>query len=80
MSNTKKYKPPGRPGGNPEIVNWSYKAAVPGKPKKFNLTVKVDEEMLAKVKGLPNWSDKVRAKLEELLEEEAIANSQEAYL
>ena len=74
-SNKKKYKPAGRPGGNPEIINWSYQPAVPGKPKNFNLTVKVDEEMLVNVKGLPNWADKVRAKLDELLQEEWASNS-----
>ncbi|NES64984.1 MAG: hypothetical protein F6K24_06845 [Okeania sp. SIO2D1] len=76
MSNSKrKYKPAGRPGGNPDIVNWSYKPAVPGKSKNKNLTVKVDEEMLVSVKSLPDWSNKVRAKLEELLEEERGGNA-----
>ena len=80
MSNrNKKYKPQGRPGGNPDIIAWRYKAAVPGKPKNKNLTVKVDDETLAQVKSLPNWSDRVRQKIEELLQEQAIATNTETY-
>ena len=78
-SRNKKYKPQGRPGGNPDIIAWRYKAAVPGKPKNNNLTVKVDDETLAQVKSLPNWSDKVRQKIDELLQEQAIATDTETY-
>lgn len=80
MSNrNKKYKPQGRPGGNPDIIAWRYKAAVPGKPKNNNLTVKVDDEMLAQVKSLPNWQELVRGKIRELLQEQAIAAKAEKY-
>lgn len=80
MSNrNKKYKPQGRPGGNPDLINWRYEAAVPGKPKLKNLSLRVDDEMWATVKNLPNWQDKVRGKIEELLQEQAIATNTEIY-
>jgi len=80
MSNrNKKYKPQGRPGGNPDIINWSYKAAVPGKPKLKNLSLRVDDEMWATVKNLPNWQELVRGKIQELLQEQAIAAKTEKY-
>ena len=41
---------------------------------------RMPSDTLSEVKQLPNWQDKVRAKLEELLEEEsAIATSTETY-
>lgn len=66
----KKPGKPGRPGGNPDLMKYKWEPEVPGKPKKNNLTVRVDDDMFGGVRSLPNWQDKVRAKLEELLQEE----------
>ncbi|MDJ0554369.1 MAG: hypothetical protein QNJ68_08020 [Microcoleaceae cyanobacterium MO_207.B10] len=62
----------GRPGGNPDLDAYKWEPKVPGKPKSNNLTVRVDDDMF-KVRSIPNWQDKVRAKIDELLQEQAIA-------
>lgn len=61
----------GRPGGNPDLAKYKWEAEVAGKPKKNLLPLKVDDDMF-RVKELPNWQDKVRAKIDELLQEQAI--------
>lgn len=58
----------GRPGGNPDIEKYKWEPEVAGKPKRNLLPIKVDDDMF-RVKQLPNWQDKVRAKIEELLQE-----------
>lgn len=53
--------------------NWSdyhIQPAVPGKSKNKLLAIKVDENLLANLKSMDGWQDKVRAKLEELLQQE----------
>ena len=64
----------GRPGGNPDLDAYKWEPKVPGKPKSNNLTVRVDDDMF-KVRQLPNWQDKIRAKIDELLEEERAGNT-----
>ncbi|NES68257.1 MAG: hypothetical protein F6K24_24980 [Okeania sp. SIO2D1] len=65
-SKSKKYTTP----GNPELDRYYFQAENPEKAKNKLLAVKVDEDTLGNIKNLPNWQDKVRAKLEELLQEE----------
>ncbi len=62
---------PGRPGGNPELCKYAFQPKNPEKPNKALLALRIDSDDLAIIKNLPNWQDKVRAKLEELLQEEA---------
>lgn len=68
----------GRPGGNPDLDAYKWEPKVPGKPKSNNLTVRVDDDMF-KVKNIPNWQDKLRSKIDELLQEEGIATSTEKH-
>ena len=59
----------GRPGGNPDLMKYRWQPKVPGKPKKNNLTVRVDDDMFNGLKAIPKWQDKLRAKIDELLQE-----------
>lgn len=67
MARTQKYRTP----GNPEIGKYRIQAKVPGRPNDGHLTLRMPSDTLSSIKNLPNWQDKVRAKLEELLQEEA---------
>ncbi|MDY7008283.1 MAG: hypothetical protein SWX82_31245 [Cyanobacteriota bacterium] len=66
----------GRPGGNPGLSVYKWKPKVPGKPKSNNLTVRVDDEMFNGIKKISGWQDKLRAKIDELLQEENAQNYQ----
>ncbi|MDY7008009.1 MAG: hypothetical protein SWX82_29770 [Cyanobacteriota bacterium] len=66
MAKKKKYPTP----GNPEIEKYRIQAKVPGRPNDGHLTLRMPSDTLSRIKTLPNWQDKVRAKLEELLQEE----------
>ncbi|MEB3342591.1 hypothetical protein [Okeania sp.] len=70
---------PGRPGGNPGISKYAFQAKNPEKPNKALLALRIDSNDLATIKNIPNWQDKVRAKLEELLQEEAIAKKSQTH-
>ncbi|NER05308.1 MAG: hypothetical protein F6K17_23285 [Okeania sp. SIO3C4] len=61
---------PGRPGGNPELSKYAFKPKNPHKSNKALLALRIDSNDLAIIKTIPNWQDKVRAKLDELLQEE----------
>lgn len=66
MARTKKYPTP----GNPEIGKYRIQPKVPGRPNDGHLTLRMPSDTLSGIKALPHWQDKVRAKLEELLQEE----------
>ncbi|GGA36805.1 hypothetical protein [Okeania sp. KiyG1] len=66
----------GRPGGNPDLLAYRWKPKVPGKPKSNNLTVRVDDDMFNGIKNISGWQDKLRAKIDELLQEENAQNYQ----
>ncbi len=63
---TKKYPT----AGNPGLDKYYFQAENPEKAKNKLLAVKVDEDTLGNIKNLPNWQDKIRAKIDELLQEE----------
>ena len=65
MNKTKKYTTP----GNPEIRKYKIKEKIPGSPNDGHLTLRMPANILSEIKTLPNWQDKVRAKLNELLQE-----------
>ena len=75
MAKSKKYKTP----GNPNWSDYHIQPAVPGKSKNKLLAIKVDENLLANLKSMDGWQDKVRAKLEELLQEEQATASTEKH-
>ena len=61
--------------GNPELDKYYYQAKNPARIKNKLLAVKIDEATLANIKNLPQWQDKVRKKIDELLVEETKEDS-----
>jgi hypothetical protein len=59
-------KSSGRPGGNPALEKFQFTTDKDESCTAI-LNLRVPPSMLAKLKALPNWTDKAREKLSELI-------------
>ena len=64
-----------RPGGNPDLVKYQFKTDR-SEPCTAKLTLRVPPSQYAELKKLPNWQEKVRGAIAELIEEEIPATSE----
>jgi hypothetical protein len=61
--------PKGRPGGNPDIVNFSWKTDRP-ESCLAKMTLRLPESHYSRLRELDNWQEKVRDAIAHLLETE----------
>ena len=64
----------GRPGGNPDLVKFQFSTDRP-EPCSANLVVRIPPSQHEKLKQLPNWQEKVREAIADLLEESQLDSS-----
>ena len=66
-----KSKGKGRPGGNPDIVKYSFKQQYEwDEPCTAKMSLRVPPTLFEQVKQLPNWQEKVRQAMASLVEAE----------